>query len=103
RQDLERLTVHHVDALVLPVGEEDVLLRCVARKRDVPHRAVAARHRRDALLLHELAVLAEDLNTIVRPVADVDETVGRRLGAMDRCAELAVHWRGWIVWWQTLV
>src|SRR5688572_3701145 len=71
RQDLERLAVHHVDALVLPVGEVEVALLRVAREGDVPHRAVAQRARRDLLLLHERAVLAEDLDAIVRPVADV--------------------------------
>src|SRR5262249_55482646 len=43
RDRLERLPIHHVDALVLAVGEIDVLLRRILRERDVPHRAVALR------------------------------------------------------------
>jgi len=43
RENLERLPIHHVDALVLAVGEEDVFLLRVAGERDVPHRAVAPR------------------------------------------------------------
>src|SRR3954462_14208393 len=90
RQDLERLPVHDVHALVPAVGEEDVLLLGIARERDVPHGAVATRARKDALLLHELAVLAKDLNPIVHAVADVHETIVRRLGAVHGIAEL---WR----------
>src|SRR5437867_5621693 len=87
-QDLERLAVHDVHLLVSAVGEVDVLLLRIARERDVPHRSVAAGERRDALFLHELAVLAEHLDPVVRPVADVHEAVGRRLGTVDGISKL---------------
>ena len=76
RENLHRLAQHDVDLLVLAVGEEHVLLLRILRERDVPHRAVAERVGRDEHFLHERAVRLEDLDAIVRAVADVD--AGRR-------------------------
>ena len=87
-EDLQRLAIEHVDLLVLPVGEVEILLLRILRERDVPHRAVAERLRRDERLLHERAVGLEHLDAIVRPVADVDEAVVREVGAVHRRAEL---------------
>ena len=87
-ENLERLAVHHVHALVLAVGEVEILLLRVARERDVPHRTVAAGFLGHAHFLHELAVLLEHLDTVVRTVADVHEPVARGLRAVHRVPEL---------------
>src|SRR5688572_23076108 len=39
REHLERVTQHHVDTLVLAVGDVHVFLLRVLRKRDIPDRA----------------------------------------------------------------
>ena len=71
------------------VGEEDVLLLRVLRERDVPHRAVAERVlARTSASFTNLPSLREHLDAVVRAVADVDEAVVRRLGAVHRVAEL---------------
>src|SRR5690348_3566752 len=88
RQDLERLPVHDVHPFVPAIGEEDVLLLRIAREGDVPYGPVATRSWKDALLLHELAVLAEDLDPVVHAIAYVHETIIGRLGAVHRIAEL---------------
>src|SRR2546423_685320 len=84
------LPIHHVDTLVPAVCEIDVFLLWISRERNVPHRPVATRERKDALLLHELAVLAEDLDAIVHAIADVHEPIVGRLRAVHRVPEL---WR----------
>src|SRR5215467_4394357 len=89
--DVQRLPVHHVDALVLAVGEEDVLLLRILREGDVPHRSVALRRGLDDLLLHELAALLEDLDAVVHAVADVEESIDRRLGAVHGIAKLRLR------------
>src|SRR5205085_1323378 len=79
------------------VGHEQEALFRIARERDVPYRAVRAGLWFDAVLLHELAFLGEDLDAIVRAVAGVDEAVVRDLGAVHRVAELARQRSGRIV------
>src|ERR1043166_2395985 len=83
RKNLQRLPVHHVRALFLAVRQEDVLLLRILRERDVPHRAVSPGLWLDDLLLHELAILPEDLNAIVRAIAHIHQSIIRRLGAME--------------------
>src|SRR3990172_4641318 len=87
-QDFERLPLNDIDPLVLAVRQVEVLLRRVAGERDVPHRPVAQRPGRDALLLHERTLPAEHLDPIVGTVPHVDQSVVRGLGAVDRVAEL---------------
>src|SRR5262245_13638278 len=88
RENLERLAVHHVDLLVLAVGDVDVLLLRVLREGDVPDGAVSQGLFGDEGLLHERSILLEDLEPVVRPVADVHEPVVRGIRAVDRIAEL---------------
>src|SRR5205814_10245446 len=57
-----------------------------------PDRAAAPRVRRDDELPQERAVLPEDLDAVVRAVADVEETVAREAHAVHRGAE-ALHAR----------
>src|SRR5262245_13134904 len=84
---LQRAAVDDDDFLVVAVGDEQVALLRVVRERHVPHRAVAGRRLRDDAFLDELAVLLEDLDAVVLPIADVDEVVLRQLHAARR-AEL---------------
>ncbi len=87
-EQLQGVALHDVDALVAPVGDEEVRLLRVARERDVPDGAVASRVLRDDDFLHERAVAREHLNPVVGAVADVHEAVVRDLRAVHRIAEL---------------
>src|SRR4029453_3769401 len=64
---------------------------------NVPHRAVGQRLLGDELLLDELAFSREDLNPVVNSVADVHQSIFRKLGAVYRVAELLRRRRGRIV------
>src|SRR5690606_33983271 len=88
RQDLERLAFHDVDLHVLAVSKVDETLVRVVRERDVPDRAIAESRGSDALFLDERAVRFENLDAIVHPVADVDETVVGGLGTVHRVTKL---------------
>ena len=90
----ERDAIENDDLLVVAVGDEQIALLRVVRERDVPHRAerrhgaelagtTARRLLRDEGFLHELAVLLEHLDAVVRAVADVDHAVLRDLDAGD--------------------
>src|SRR5215467_9206316 len=85
--DLAIVAQERPDVIVLSVGVVEPRLRRVVRDVDVPDRAAAARGRRDHELLHERAVLLEDLDAIVRPVAHVEQPVLGQAGAMHRIAE----------------
>src|SRR5262249_6908689 len=81
RHRLERRAIEREHFLVLAVGDEQVALRGVVRKRDVPHRSVHRRRLRDDAFLDERAVFLEDLEAIVLAIADVDLTVFRERNA----------------------
>src|SRR6185312_17247511 len=87
-EDLHAGAIEDVDLLVLAVGQEQVLLLRILRERDVPHRSVAERRPLDEHFLHERSVRLEDLDAVVRPIADVDEAVVRQLRAVHRRSEL---------------
>src|SRR5262245_44808064 len=89
----QRIALEDVHLLVVTVGDQQESLLRVARKRQIPRRAV---RRDDAELsgdgrtervlghdrfLHERAVLLEDLYAIAAAIADVDVAVARDLDA----------------------
>src|SRR6185369_939062 len=86
-QDAAVLAQQHPHLVVLTVRGVEMRLRGVLREVEVPRRAVAARLRRHDELTHEGAVLAEDLDAVVRPVAHVDEAVAREPDAVHGIAE----------------
>src|SRR5439155_6379591 len=88
RQLGERFAIEDMDLFVRAIRQVEILLLRILRERNVPRRSVALRVLRDEHFLLELAVLREYLDAIVRTIADVDETVLRRLGAVHRVAEL---------------
>ena len=92
RENLKRLTIHDVDLHVLAVGQIHVLLSGVPRERDVPGGSVAKCKWRDLPFRHVGAVLPEDLESVVRAVADIDQAIVRRLGAVYGAAELSDEW-----------
>src|SRR5208282_4595672 len=74
------------------VGDEQKTLPFVVGECQVPRRAYAERLGTHGKLLHKLALLAEDLNAVVRPVANVDETVLRDVDAVDGTSKLLIGW-----------
>lgn len=73
----ERFSVDDPDLLVGAVRQEDVLLLRIFRKRDVPNRAVPQGVLIKDLFLDEGPVRFEDLNAVIGPVADIQETIVR--------------------------
>src|SRR5689334_21956737 len=74
--------------LIGSVSKIEVLLLRIFRERDVPNRAVAESVLVENFLFDERAVGFEDLDAIVYAVADVEQSIGGEIGAMDRVAEL---------------
>ena len=85
---LHRLAVIDMNLLVGAVGDVHEFLLRIAREGDFPGGAVALGVRLDRILLHEGAIGLEDLDAVIGAVADIDQPVIRRLGAMHRIAEL---------------
>src|SRR5262245_29878932 len=75
REHLAVLVRQHADLSVRAIGYENVPLLRIARQHQIPHRAVCQRLWIDLELLHEAAVLAENLDAIIGTVADIDESV----------------------------
>src|SRR5262245_29492012 len=94
RDDLQRLPLDHVDALVHSVGKEQVLLLGIFREGDVPRRSAAERVFLDELLFDELAFWREHLQPIVHAIADVDQAIDRDVGAVHGVPELLRRRRG---------
>src|SRR5712691_6497043 len=86
-EDFAALAQERPHVVVLTVGVVEPGLGRVVRDVHVPHRAAAARRGRDDELLDEGAVLLEDLDAVVAPVADVEEPVPGEPDAVDRVAE----------------
>src|SRR5581483_2081844 len=89
----QRGSLEHVHTLIGAVGDEYEPLFGIDGEADVPHRAAAECPARDECLAHERAVLPEDLNPVVRPVAHVYQTV---FGDLDRMHDPELG-RWWIV------
>src|SRR6516165_1597015 len=70
------------------VGVEQICLLGIDPKVEIPNRPGAQRILFDDELLDEGAVLAEDLNSVVGAIANIDEAVLGDLHAMNRIAEL---------------
>jgi len=85
------------DDVVLAVRDKKKLLILVRGKRELPDRPYAQRLWPHEKLLHKLALLGEDLNTVIHAVANVNKPISRDMDAMNGIAELLVRWRGWIV------
>src|SRR3954462_15865885 len=83
-QHFERAAQQDVDLLVDAVGGVDVGLLRIPREGTVPHRSGPIGVRVDDDLPDERAVLLEDLDTVVHPIADVDEPVVRDDRAVHR-------------------
>src|SRR5918994_3559201 len=79
--DLKRIAQQRPDAVVRAVRNEEMALRLVVRERGVEDDAVTERVLLYLSFLDERAVLPEDLDTVVRAVADIHEAVCR-----ERCA-----------------
>jgi hypothetical protein len=77
RDHFERFAVDDPDLLVGPVRQEDVFLLGIFRKSDVPNRAVPQGVLIKDLFLDEGPVRFEDLNAVIGPVADIQETIVR--------------------------
>jgi len=89
---LQRRAQQDVHLLIGSIGEIDVLLFRILREGNVPYGSVAERPFLDDLLLDEGAVRFEDLDAVVHAVADIEQTVVCKLGAVDRAAELLIDW-----------
>ena len=72
----------HPHLVVLAVRGVQMRLRGIGREVEIPGRAGAARLRRHDELTHEGAVLAEDLDAVVRAVAHVEQPVAREAHAV---------------------
>src|SRR5262245_44123264 len=84
----QRLTHDDAHARVLAVCHQDEALLRILGEHDVPGRSRPERVAGEEPFLDELAFRGEDLQTIVLPVADIDEAVVRTLDAVHRIAEL---------------
>src|SRR5688572_29492435 len=93
RQRLAIRARYRDDLAIGAVGDEDEALLPIARKHQVPDRAVLQGLRLDTELLREGAVLARDLDAVIDPIADINETVVRQPHAMHGIAE-ALRERG---------
>src|SRR5262249_44820301 len=71
RDHLERLATQDVDLLVRAVDHDGEPLRGVGREADVPYRSAAEGLLRDERFLDERSVGLEDLQPVVRAIADV--------------------------------
>src|SRR5882672_7816667 len=97
RQDLESVAQKDVNFLVSTIRQIDIFLPWVLREGNVPNGPITQRSFFDDLLLDEGAVRLEYLDAIVHTIADVEQTVVRKLGAVHRIAELLVDRRVRIV------
>src|SRR5262249_60543263 len=79
----ERLATQDVDLLVRAVDHDGEPLRGVGREADVPYRSAAEGLLRDERFLDERSVGLEDLQPVVRAIADVDEPVVRNPDGVD--------------------
>jgi hypothetical protein len=87
-QNLERVAQHDVDLLIRAICQEDILLLRIFGESDVPDRAIAARILGDEHLLDKRAIRFENLNAVVRPIADIQQVVVGKFGAVNWIAEL---------------
>src|SRR5438045_8327549 len=76
------LTVHAVDHV-------DELLRRVGREDEIVNRTVAERRLLENILGDEGAVLAEDLQAVIRSIANIDQAVPADADAVHGIAKLA--------------
>src|SRR5262249_33376071 len=94
--DLAVVAQQGPDVIVLAVGVVEPGLRRVVRDVEIPDRAGAARGRRDYELLHERAVLPEELDAVVRALAHVAQRVRGQARGVDRVAKrlhARIAWR----------
>src|SRR5437879_10690267 len=96
-QDFKRIAKQDVDFFIRTVSQENVFLLGILGKGDVPDRPVTQGSCGDEGLFDEGAIFLEDLDAVVRTVADIKQALVRKLGAMDRIAELLGRWRIGIV------
>lgn len=88
--DLFRDAVHDPHHLVGSVCDIQVALPAVGREIQLPRGSEQFRLRCDGELAEEGAVLLEDLDPVVRPVAHVDAAIVGDTDAVDRDPELAL-------------
>ena len=86
-QNLERVAQHDVDLLIRAICQEDVLLLRIFGERDVPDRAIAPRILGDEHLLNKRAIRFENLNAVVRPIADIQQVVIGKFGTVNWISE----------------
>src|SRR5437868_1429770 len=92
REHLFRRMIDDADFAVHAVDHVDELLRRIGREYEIVDRAVAECRLLEDMLGHERAVFAEDMQAVIRPIADVDQPVLVNADAMHRLPELAC-WR----------
>src|SRR2546426_7872997 len=63
--------------LIRTIGDNDETLGTIGGKRDVPYGSTSKRLLRNERFLDECSILLENLNTIVRPIAYVNEPIIR--------------------------
>src|SRR5215472_1621282 len=85
------LALQNAYLVVLPVGVQQISLLGIGPDREVPRRAIAERVLLKEPLLHEGAVLLEDLDTVLRAVADIDLAVIGNLDTMHGVPELLLR------------
>jgi hypothetical protein len=77
-----------VNLLIGAVSQIDILQLRILRERDVPNCAVAQGIRGDKDFFHEGPIWFENLNTIVDAIANVEQSVFGKVGALCRIAKL---------------
>src|SRR5437762_7819450 len=74
---IQRFTAHDAYDLIRSVGNDEEGLVAIGRKRDIPYGPTSKRLLRNERFLDECSILLENLNTIVRPIAYVNQPVIR--------------------------
>ena len=75
------------DHVVFAVGDEQIFLGRVVRKREIVSRSIAQGFGPQNEFLHELAFLGEDLNSVVHSIANIHKAVLRDVDRMERIPE----------------
>src|SRR5437660_11745787 len=74
-QDLKGLAIENMHAIILAVGEVEVLLLRISREGDVPSRAGAKRPLVDKRFFHECSFRLEHLDAIVGAVTHIEQAI----------------------------
>src|SRR5216683_4174415 len=87
-QDFKRIAKQYVDFFIRTVSQENVFLLGILGKGDVPDGPVTQSFCGNKGLFDESPVFLENLDAVVRTVADIEVAVVRKLGAVHWITEL---------------